>query len=56
MSGMAPEGVRLNEFDKSEWWDVARRLRPELIEAEYDAMWEDFQRMKREHQRQEQLQ
>lgn len=38
--------ARLDEFDKDEWWDVCRRLRPDLTREEYDAMWDEFQQAK----------
>lgn len=44
--------TRLDEYDKAEWFDVARKLKPGLSEAEYEAMWADFQRFKADHQRQ----
>lgn len=40
------EPTRLNEYDRIEWFDVARRLRPDLGEAEFERMWADFCRMK----------
>jgi hypothetical protein len=39
--------VRLDEFDKDEWWDVARMARPELTREQYDEMWDDFLEMKK---------
>lgn len=41
--------VHLNEYDKLEWLQVARVLKPSLTEEEYDEMWADFQRCKEEH-------
>ena len=38
---------KLLELDKIEWFDVARRLRPELTEEQYNAMWDEFQSAKR---------
>lgn len=46
------DAVRLDEFDKDEWFDVARRLKPGLSREDYEGMWEDFMAAKREHQRQ----
>lgn len=40
------DAARLDEFDKDEWWDVCRKLRPELTREEYDVLWADFQAMK----------
>lgn len=38
--------TRLDQFDKIEWRDVARLLRPDITDAEFDQMWAEFQRMK----------
>lgn len=43
------ETSRLDEFDKVEWFDVAKKLKPGLTRSEYDQMWERFIEMKREH-------
>ena len=45
------EPARLDEFDKAEWWDVCRRVKPDLTEEEYDRMWDSFQAEKAERQR-----
>ena len=34
--------TRLNEFDMIEWWDVARRLRPDMLWEEFTADWDEF--------------
>lgn len=34
--------TKLNEYDKIEWMDVARQFKPDLTEAEYDQLWDDF--------------
>lgn len=47
--------VRLNEYDKDEWLDIARKFKPDLTDAEYDAMWDRFCAYKREHERQKRL-
>lgn len=39
--------VRLQEYDKEEWRRVARLLRPEWSDDEFDRAWDDFQEMKR---------
>ena len=44
--------TRLDEFDKDEWHSIARALKPGLTQAEYDDMWERFQREKAERERQ----
>lgn len=36
------EESRLNEYDQDEWWDVCRRLRPDITRKEFDVMWADF--------------
>jgi hypothetical protein len=38
--------VRLDEFDKDEWWDIVQEIRPDLTRAEYEEMWDDFIKMK----------
>lgn len=45
----------LNEFDADEWFDAAKRLKPEMTRAEFDEDWAEFQRLKAEHQRKAQL-
>lgn len=48
--------ARLDELDKEEWWDVCRRMRPDMTREQYDADWKEFIAMKAEHQRQRSLQ
>jgi hypothetical protein len=48
--------TRLDEFDREEWWDVARKLRPDWTREQFDAEWDDFQRSKAERQRSMELQ
>lgn len=36
----------LHEYTKDEWRDVARNVRPDLSDEEFDRMWDDFQEMK----------
>lgn len=38
---------KLNEFTKTEWYDVAKHLVPDLTPEEYDIMWDEFVEMKR---------
>lgn len=38
--------VRLNEYDRTEWWDMARRFMPGVTEEEFEVMWAEFQKMK----------
>jgi hypothetical protein len=40
-------GVPLHEYNKLEWFDVARALKPGLTETEYDRMWTAFVSAKR---------
>lgn len=42
----------LNEYDKAEWFDVARKLSPGLTEDEYDQMWQRFVQAKADHEKQ----
>jgi hypothetical protein len=46
---------KLNEHDKTEWFDIAKTLRPGLTESEYDAMWARFQQAKCDHERSKKL-
>lgn len=36
----------LHLFDKEEWWDVSRKLKPDLTREEYDVLWERFHEWK----------
>lgn len=36
------EPVRLNEWTKDEFFEVARRVKSGITTEEYDAMWDDF--------------
>lgn len=38
--------TRLDEFDRLEWWDVARRINPRITWAEFLHQWDEFQRLK----------
>lgn len=33
----------LNEFDKDEWFDVMRVIKPDLDREEYEKIWAEFQ-------------
>jgi hypothetical protein len=46
----------LNEYDRTEWQDLARKLVPGLTEAEYADMWDRFEQAKAEHERTKGLQ
>lgn len=41
-----PPQTRLDEFTKLEWWDVARRIRPDMTAEEYDRIWDEFVALK----------
>ena len=41
--------ARLDSFDKAEWRSIARMLKPEWTEAEFEAAWAEFVEMKRKH-------
>lgn len=43
---MIPD-VKLNEFDKDEWWDVCQRCAPHVTREQFDKQWEAFCEMKR---------
>lgn len=43
--------TRLNEFDKDEWFDGMKRIRPELKREDFESVWARFQRDKAEHRR-----
>ena len=32
----------LHEYDRNEWFDIVRRLRPDIEEKEFDRMWAEF--------------
>lgn len=46
------EDVRLNEYTKTEWWDICRKAVPGLTEEEFDNAWEVAVRIKAERERQ----
>lgn len=39
--------MRLDEFDKIEWRDVARRVRPDWTDEQFEEAWREFHEMKR---------
>lgn len=55
-----PPKTGLNEYDKEEWWDVARRVtagrNPPYTREQYEKDWEEFLRLKLEHERRKVLQ
>ncbi len=34
------------EFNRDEWFDIARQLKPELTREEFDLDWQEFQKAK----------
>lgn len=46
------EAVRLDCYDKEEWWDVCRRVRPDMTREQYDKDWDEFVKTKAERERQ----
>jgi len=48
--------ARLNEYDKEEWRLVARQFGPDWTEEQFDAAWDEFCRLKAEHERRKGLQ
>lgn len=42
---------RLTEFDKFEWRDICRALRPGITDTEFDELWAAFQQDKAERVR-----
>lgn len=39
--------VKLNEFDKNEWWDVCQRAAPHVTKEQFDQQWDEFCTKKR---------
>lgn len=46
MTTQSPDATELNEFDKTEWRDVARKFRPDWTDEDFDREWAEFQAMK----------
>ncbi len=40
---------RLDQFDKDEWFDVCRELKPQMTREEFEIKWETFQQLKLAH-------
>lgn len=36
----------LHEFDRDEWRDVVRKVRPQMTDEEFDLEWAEFEAMK----------
>lgn len=43
--------TRLNEYDREEMWDLCRAMSPEKTREEFEADWQEFMRLKAEHER-----
>lgn len=40
------EDARLDALVREEWWDVCRRVRPDIQRTEFDQTWAEFQTWK----------
>ena len=38
--------IPLHFYSKEEWWDVCRKVKPELTWAQYEVLWSEFQQRK----------
>lgn len=47
--------ARLDEFDKVEWFDICRKLKPDLAWDDYCAVWDEMQAHKAERARNREL-
>jgi hypothetical protein len=43
---LSVDDVRMNELDRDEFWDVARKLNPQISREDFDQLWDQFQRDK----------
>ena len=50
------DDVKLNEFDKNEWFDVYRMFKPDATFDEYEEAWASFQQAKAAHEAEKRLQ
>lgn len=41
------EQTRLDEYDKTEWREVARLLKPDWTEEQFEEAWQEFLELKR---------
>lgn len=46
---MVEESVSLNEFDRNEWYDVYRLMKPNGTRQEFEIAWKEFQELKAAH-------
>lgn len=56
MKDKARDGVKLEEFDRNEWYDVYRIFKPNATPEQFNADWAEFQQYKAEHLRKHELQ
>lgn len=56
MPSTTADEALLHEFDAVEWFDVCRRLQPDLTQERFDELWNAFQKDKSERQRLSRLQ
>ena len=40
------DDARLNEFDKDEWREITRRVRPDWTDEQFETAWADFCELK----------
>ena len=46
--------TKLNEYDSTEWFDIAKFLNVDITEEEFDEMWKEFH-IEKERRRKESL-
>jgi seryl-tRNA synthetase len=49
------DDAKLHEFDKVEWFDICKHIKPELTWEEYEPIWDTFQADKSARKRQQEL-
>ena len=47
--GKVPD-VHLREYDRVEWYDILKQLKPELTQEEFDESWDELQEIKRKRE------
>jgi len=52
---MEHDDAKLHEFDKVEWFDVCKRMKPGLTWEEYEPIWDAFQADKEARQKRQGL-
>jgi hypothetical protein len=43
---VTPLPCRLDEYDRTEWLGIMRKVRPDLSDEEFSKAWDEFQRLK----------